>query len=155
MTKEFNKLMRKQIEESLAKVSGFAQEPSPKKGWIRTIREALGMPSHILARKLGCTRANITSIEQREVKGAINLDTLNKVAKAMNCKLVYCLVPIESLDKTLEDQAKLIARQRIEMVNHSMKLEQQGLTRSQLQQQEDVLIKELLQGDPRNLWDDI
>lgn len=155
MDKEFEKLRREQIDETLKNISAFTKEPVPKKGWIRTIREALGIPSRVLANKLGCTPTNLTTIEQREAKGTITLATLQEIAQAMNCKLVYYLIPIESLDKILEDQARLVARKRIELVNHSMQLEQQGLTSAQLQQQEDALVQELLQGDIKKLWNDI
>jgi predicted DNA-binding mobile mystery protein A len=113
------------------------------------------MPTRVLAQKLGCTPSNITAMEQREVKGTISLDTLQQVAQTMGCKLFYGFVPIESLDKVLENQATLLARKRIDMINHSMKLEQQGLTKSQLQQQEEALVQELLQVDPKALWKDI
>lgn len=155
MVKEFNILMRKQLQERLRNQASFADESVPKGGWIRTIRGALGMPIRILAKKIGCSPSNITAMEQREAKGTISLDTLQQVAQAMGCKLFYGFVPIESLDKILEDQATLLARKRIDMINHSMKLEQQGLTKSQLQQQEEALVQELLQGDPKALWKDI
>lgn len=155
MAKEFNKLMRQQIDETIQKIVKMPALSVPKKGWIRTLREALGMPSRILANRLGCSIANIAAIEQREVKETISLKTLQEIAQAMNCKLVYYLIPIESLGKILEDQARLVARKRIELVNHSMQLEQQGLTPAQLQQQEDSLVQELLQGDIKKLWHDI
>ncbi len=72
----------------------------------------------------------------------------------MNCKLVYCLVPLEPLNKILERQARAIAKKRIKIINHSMSLEEQGLNAKQLKQQEDDLVKELLQANPKKLWDD-
>ena len=154
MVNGFKKLMREQIQESLEKFKELAKKPVPKKGWIRTIREALGMSSYVLAGRVGCTRANISTIEQREKKGTISLETLETIAQAMNCKLVYCLVPLESLDKILEDQARALARKRVKIINHSMSLEEQSLNPKQLQQQEDDLVQELLQGNPKRLWDD-
>lgn len=153
MSNGFQKLMREQVQESLSAFGELAKRPVPKKGWIRAIREALGMSSYVLADILGCTRANVTSIEQREKKGAISLETLEQVAQAMNCKLVYCLVPLESLDKILENQARTIAKKRIKIINHSMALEKQGLNPKQLKQQEDDLVQELLRGNPKRLWD--
>ena len=150
----FKKLMREQVQESLNTFLELAKKPIPKKGWIRTIREALGMSSYVLADRLGCSRANITTIEQRERKGTISLETLEQVAQAMNCKLVYCLVPLEPLDTILEKQARSIAKKRVKIINHSMSLEQQGLTQKQLQQQENDLVQELLQGNPKKLWND-
>jgi predicted DNA-binding mobile mystery protein A len=152
MTNRFKKLMRKQVQESLNTFQDLAKRPVPKKGWIRTIRDALGISSYILANRLGCSHTNITAIEQREIKGTISLETLDRVAQALNCKLVYCLIPLESLDKTLEKQARKIAKKKIEIINHSMSLEKQGLNPKQLQQQENDLVQELLQGNPRRLW---
>ena len=76
MVNGFKKLMREQIQESLNDYVKFSAKPTPKKGWIRTIREALGMSSYVLAERLGCSRVNITTIEQRERKGTISLETL-------------------------------------------------------------------------------
>jgi len=152
MSNGFKKLMREQVQDSLRTFAELAQRPVPKKGWIRTIREALGMSSYVLADILGCSRANITTIEQREKKGTISLVTLEQVAQAMNCKLVYCLVPLESLDKILEKQARKIVKQRIKIINHSMALEKQGLNPKQFKQQEDDLVQELLRGNPKKLW---
>lgn len=152
MANVFKKLMREQVQESLNNFSELAQKPVPKKGWIRTIREALGMSSYVLADRLGCSRANITTMEQREKKGTVSLETLEQVAQALNCKLVYCLVPLEPLDKIIENQARIIAKKRIKVINHSMRLEQQGLTPKQLQQQENDLVQELVRGNPKKLW---
>jgi hypothetical protein len=52
----------------------------------------------------------------------------------------------------LKKQAQRVARKRIKEINHSMALEQQGLSPRQLQQQEDDLVQELLQDDPKKLW---
>jgi predicted DNA-binding mobile mystery protein A len=154
MKKTFKKLMREQVQESLNEFSNLAHTPTPKKGWITTIREALGMPNKVLAQRLGCSQANITAIERREAKKTITLETLDRAAQSMNCKLVYCLIPLEPLDEILKKQARAVAKKRIKSVNHSMKLELQGLNTQQLKQQEDNLVQELLQGNPKDLWSD-
>lgn len=152
MAKSFKKLMRDHVQESLNNFSDLAHKTAPSKGWIRTIRDALGMSSYVLAKRLNCDRTNITAMERREKNGTISLETLEQVAKGLDCKLVYCLVPLESLDKILEKQARLIAKKRIRTINHSMKLEQQGLNQKQLQSQEENLVQELLYSDPKKLW---
>lgn len=154
MSDNFKKLMQKQIQKRLDEFSQLMDMQVPQHGWIRTIRDALGMSSYVLANKLKLNRSAITQMEQREVKGTITLESLGQIAKALNCKLVYCLVPYESLDKILENQARLIAQKRIKVINHSMKLEDQGLSAQQLQQQEDDLVQELLQGNSKKLWND-
>ena len=152
MTKNFQKLMRKQVQESLNGYINLLDRPTPKKGWIRTIRNALGMSAAVVAQRLGCSASNVTIMEKREEKKAITLETLEQTAQAMGCKLVYSLVPIEPLDKILEKQARRIAQKSIAIINHSMKLEAQGLNEKQLKQQEDDLVRELLQEHPKKLW---
>lgn len=154
MKKEFHKLMLEQVQESLNTFLNIANKPIPKNGWIKTIREALGISSTILAHRLNCTRTNVTKMEQREKKGTISLESLERVAQAMNCKLAYCFIPLQNLDIQLEKQARLLAKKRVMTINHSMKLEEQGLTAQQLKKQENDLVEELLQGNLKDLWTD-
>lgn len=152
MTNYFGRLMREQVQESIENYSKLAKKPCPKKGWIRTIREALGISSRALAGMLGCTQSNISALERSEKRGSISLASLEETAKAMNCQLVYCLIPLKPLEKIMEDQARIIAKKQIALINHSMSLEDQGLSLAQLKRQEDDLVKQLLQGNPRQLW---
>lgn len=82
---------------------GAAGKPPPN-GWIATLRMALGMSTRQLAKRMNVTQAAIVGIEQSEIKGSIQLDTLQRVAKAMNGKLVYAIVPDEPLAAMLESQ---------------------------------------------------
>jgi predicted DNA-binding mobile mystery protein A len=154
MKKSFQKLMREQVQESLNSYLDLINKAVPQKGWIRTIRDALGMSAAILAKRLDCQPSNVTTIEQREKKGTITLETLEKVAQAMGCKLIYSIVPLEPLNKILEKKAREVAHKRIQTINHSMKLEEQGLNEKQLKQQEDDLVQELLQEHSKKLWND-
>ncbi len=153
MTNSFRKLMRNQVQDSLNNFLGLLNKPIPKKGWIRAIRDSLGMSSSALSKRLGCSTANILALEGREKKGSISLATLERAAQAMNCKLVYSIVPIKPLDQILEDQAKIIAKKQAALIKHSMRLEHQGLTAMQLKKQEEDLVQALLQGNPKKLWD--
>ena len=115
MVNAFKKLMREQVQESLNNYMELSKKPIPSNGWIRTIRDALGISSYALAKKLGYSRANISTLEKGEKKGTISLNKLEEVAQALNCKLVYCLVPLEPLDKILEKQARRIAKKKKEL----------------------------------------
>jgi len=152
MKNEFRKIMREQVQESLEPFSGLVNLAIPRMGWIRAIRDAIGLSSRKLAKRLDCSQANITKIEKSEREGTITLNTLEKAAQALNCKLVYCLIPEEPLEQMLENRARAIARKKIEYINHSMILEDQGLTPKQLKQQEDNLVQRLIQGNPKDLW---
>jgi transcriptional regulator with XRE-family HTH domain len=46
-----------------------------------------------LADALGCKRQACAQLERSEARGAISLYSLRKAAAAMDCELVYALVP--------------------------------------------------------------
>lgn len=144
--------MRQQVQESIDPFSDLVHLLVPRMGWIRAIRESIGLSGQKLAQRLGCSKVNVSKIEKGEQEGTISLNTLEKAAQALNCKLVYCLIPEEPLELALEHRARAIARNEIKHLNHTMVLEDQGLTPKQLKQQEDILIQKLLHGNPRDLW---
>jgi predicted DNA-binding mobile mystery protein A len=97
----------------------------PVRGWIKAIREAIGMSSEQLARRLGVKQPTVAAIEQSEVRGTIQLATLQRVAEALDCKLVYALVPNKPLTTMVRERARQVARRRLEAVGHTMLLENQ------------------------------
>jgi predicted DNA-binding mobile mystery protein A len=99
----------------------------PNKGWIRAIRQALGMTAAQLGHRMGITQATISWLETSEVNGSIGLANLQKAAEAMKCTLVYAIVPNTSLDEIVSDQAKKVAAAELAPVEHTMALESQGL----------------------------
>lgn len=153
MKKTFRKLMREQVQEKTDMYANILDQQPPSAGWISTIRNALGISMRALAKKMGCTQANIAALEDRERKGTITLESLNQVAAALNCRLVYGLVPIKPINEILEDQARLVARKRMRIVNQTMALEDQALTKSQLRSQENNLAQQILEGPTNKLWD--
>lgn len=152
MRDEFKKLMREQVQEKLKCYADLASNEVPRKGWIRTLRDALGLSSAALAKRIGCSQANVVAMEKRERNKTISLEALEKVAQAMNCKLVYSIVPLEPINKILEKQARKIAKQQIHILNRSMALEEQALTSKQVKQQENSLVEELLRGNLKDIW---
>lgn len=153
MKKNFDTIMRQQLQESFENLNQLAKNPRPKNGWIQTIRQLFGISSSQLAKKMGCTRPNIAAFERREKKGTITIQTLEHIAQAMNCKFVYFFIPNKPLEQIFENQARLVAKKRLKSIGHSMELELQGLSVSQKKQQENDLVQELLQGDPKHLWE--
>ena len=152
MKKLFKKMMREQVQIDVSESSSLAQKPSPRGGWIATIRNALGLSSYQLAKRMKCAQSNVTALERREKAKNISLASLEAAAQAMECRLVYFFVPHQSFDAILENQARRIAKIRLKPINHSMELEQQGLTIQQKKRQEDEMVQELLQGNLRDLW---
>jgi predicted DNA-binding mobile mystery protein A len=97
----------------------------PRSGWIRTIRESLRMTQGDLGRRLGVKAQSVQDIEASEREGRVRLDTLRRAADAMNCDLVYALVPRESLDATVAAQARRIVAAEVKAAERSMALEAQ------------------------------
>ena len=94
---------------------------------------------------------SVVAIEQSEIKGAIQLATLRRAAEAMNCTLVYALVPNDSLETFVHDQARRVARRRLQSVEHSMSLEDQNVPAKDFESRIDALARDI---KPRALWED-
>jgi predicted DNA-binding mobile mystery protein A len=132
----------------------LAQSPRPPKGWLRAIRDALGMTTAQFARRLGVSQPRIIELEQSEVSGSVTLNTLQRAAEALGCRLVYVLIPEEPLAETVRERAELIAGRQLKAVEQTMRLEDQsvkGTTAAKdLRRQ---FIDELLRR-PARLWDE-
>jgi predicted DNA-binding mobile mystery protein A len=108
----------------------------PPRGWVRAIREALGMSAAVLASRLGTTPGAVIRLEQSEAAGRIQLNTLRGAADALGCDLVYLLVPRRPLGVVVQERARELAHEQVLAVGQTMRLEDQatGLT-SDLEEQ--------------------
>lgn len=152
MKKTFANLQLHQMDSTLAKLRGTLPPSRPLNGWVKAIRESLGMSASALARKLSITPASIAKLEKAEAEEKITLSSLRKLAHALDCELQYTLVPRQSLEKILEDRAMTVARSRLHPISHSMSLEDQSVDQFSSEKQVEILAKELLDGPRRNLW---
>lgn len=124
----------------------------PHRGWLRAIREALGMTYKDVAGRMGVTQASAAGFEKREADDSITLGSLRRAAEAMNCRLVYALVPETPLEQMARDQAGRIVDERLARVGHTMRLENQAVPAADLTGERGRLIEDLLRDDPRGLW---
>lgn len=129
----------------------IGRQRPPVRGWIRTVREALGMSSAQLAKRMGIRQPTVSEMEQSELRGTIQLETLRRAAQAMDCTVVYALVPNRSLEITLHEQARRVAARRLRPIEHSMLLEQQEVPRKAFKKRLDALASEV---NPRTLWNE-
>jgi len=143
-------LMRRQIERRLEPWSTLDRK-TPAIGWLRTVREALGMSAAQLAARIGMSRQGVSDLEAREREGTVTLAALRKAANGMECDLVYGIVPRTSLTRTLEDQARLTAIRELDRVAHTMRLEAQATEGDALQALVRERSKELLETE-RQIW---
>ena len=153
-SRELRRIHLSQMDERLKPWQGVKELPRPRQGWIAGIREALGMRASQLARRLGVTPAAVLQLEDREVAGTITVESLRRAADALDCTLVYALVPKVSLEHALGARVRKVARQRLERVGHTMRLEAQEVDPEQAGEQEAALVQELLYERPSAIWDD-
>jgi predicted DNA-binding mobile mystery protein A len=146
-------LARKQLERRLAPLRQMSLVPPPK-GWVKAIRESLGMTARQLAARMGVAPSRIPTIEQAEVTGGTTVRTLRQAAAAMNCAFVYAFVPIEPLDDIVRKRAMQKARKDISRLDHTMRLENQALHKSDLDAEERRTVDLIVSSSLRGLWDD-
>ena len=140
---------RNHLDRRLAPLRG-AEVARPSRGWIRALRDALGMSSTELAARMGVSQSRVPAMEQAEVSGSIRLDTLERAALALDCRLVYVMVPNKPLEETVRAQARRKATRHLAEVGHNMRLENQAVTDTDLAAQVDELASRLV--DRRGLW---
>ena len=147
MSAIFQVLKRQQTEKSLEIWRSKQLSRTPNQGWIRTIREALGMSVDSLADRLNITPAGVRKVESAEAADAISLKSLMKAAEALDCELQYALVPKYSLEEMRDRQATRKAKEQIQSTGHSMKLEDQEVDSDSQKLLFEELKKSLLEGN--------
>ena len=149
------KLARVQLDHTLSQLAPLKDLTAPPKGWIQAIRKTLGMTGGQLAQRLHTSRQRISRIEQDEVQGRLTLNTLRNVAEALDCQLVYGLVPRQSLEETIRSHAKALARKRLSCSNQMMRLEKQELNPDEKSQLLEDLVQEIMDEMPKAMWDEL
>ncbi len=153
MVKKYQKTALEQLDATLARFAPLRDMPPPRKGWIRAIRDALGMSGRQLGERMGVSKMWAGDIERLEVTGATTLKTLRRAAEAMECDLVYALVPKNSLKETLLKQARRKVGRNMARASHTMALEDQALTPDDSNKAMEVAAASLLNKIPKTFWD--
>lgn len=143
---------RKHLDERLKPLQPAQRFARPPKGWIRAIRQALGMSAAQLAQRMGLSQPRIAQLEKAEASGTLQLDTLARAAEALDCTLVYALVPNTTLENMVQNRARAKAKGLMPAIHHSMRLENQALSATDLEAALNELADKLAES-PRKLWD--
>ncbi len=143
-------LARRRLDERLKAFAGLGAAPSM--GWVRALRDALGLTGAQLARRLGIRPASLSELEKNEAKGAITLATLRRAAEALDCTLVYALVPNQSLEAMVKEAAASAAQKELAASFHTMELEGQGLRAADKREMVEELAAEIAKVGGRRLW---
>lgn len=126
-------------------------ETAPRAGWVRAIREALGISQSQIAARAGVSRATVQQWERAEARRRITLHSLDRVAAAMGCQVALALVPKGG---TLDDVRK---RQALTRAEQLIKEKREAKSKAELPPREfarrrDLLAAKLLRGSRRKLW---
>lgn len=146
------KLVREQLDNKLSKLKEFSIQGLTSIGWIKTIREALGMTSKDLASRVGVNQSRIIHMEQAEADGNIKISTMKKIADALEMDFVYALVPRTSLNDMVRDQARLLALKKMERLDHTMRLEMQELSSEEKERALKDMIDKILIDEIKDFW---
>ncbi len=144
--------IKKQLIKSYQKkFDSFKQitKEKPLQGWIKTIRELLGMTTIQFAKRLKVSQPRLTFIEKNEKN--LKLSTMEKIADELNCDFVYALVPREKVNDIIYNRAKEKALNIVTKVNNNMSLE------NQLSENKEILedtIEYLISKKATKIWDE-
>jgi predicted DNA-binding mobile mystery protein A len=142
---------RSQLDKRFSQIGPLSRFSVPVHGWIKAIRAGLGMSSEQLAKRLGVKQPSVVALEQSEAKGTMELATLHRVAEALDCTLVYALVPNQPLETIVRDRARIVLRRRRAPVEHSMLLEDQAVSAKDSKARLEEFVRET---NPSRLWDE-
>ncbi len=136
-------LARMQIERRLAKLRKIAVDAQIRGGWVAFMRHALGLSQRDLAKLTDLAPATISQAEQREQLGTISLAMMRKLAAAMDCELIYAVVPRGSIASLLRERATQKAARLLRNTDVHMTLEDQKV-RSDFDERVRILAADLL-----------
>lgn len=142
------------LDKKLLGLRPLAKNARPPKGWLRAIRNALGMTTAQLARRMGVTQPRIVELEQSEVGGSVTLHSLQRAAEALGCRVVYALVPDRPLADIVRMRAELIADKQLASVRHTMSLEDQAVKGKRAGKELRRQFMDELLRRPARLWDE-
>jgi DNA-binding XRE family transcriptional regulator len=92
---------RKRLDEEMRPFRKAGLDKNPTNGLLRVLRKVLRVPIAEIAEKVGVARSTLFDFEVRELDCSITLRSMCRVADAMDCKMVYGIVPLHG--KTMEE----------------------------------------------------
>lgn len=125
---------------------------APRSGWLRAVRTSIGMSQSDLSRRLSVAQPTVEGYERAEASGAITLASLRRAADALDCDLVYALVPRRGLEASIIARARELAEQIVRRTDHSMRLEAQGVPAVETRRQIADLARTLASKPRRGFW---
>jgi predicted DNA-binding mobile mystery protein A len=141
------------MDAKLARLRPMVVEP-PRGGWVKAIRESLGMSAEQLGARLGIGKQGALGLEASESRRSVTLASLERAARALGGQLTYAIVPAKPLEELVDDQAARVAREQLKGVSHTMSLEAQEPSAALHELLVNERAKELKEKLRRELWDE-
>ncbi|MHA4893546.1 mobile mystery protein A [Pedobacter sp. PWIIR3] len=147
-------LMIQQLNKKLLSFALLNKVTVPPSGWIKAIRNTLGMSMQQLGNKLLVTKQSISDIEKREKDGSITLKSLREIGRVLDMELVYGFVPKDgSLDALIENKAIEVASKIVLRTSNTMNLEDQENSNERIEKAIKERAEEIKTKMPKFLWD--
>jgi len=143
MRRDVSRRARASLDARLAALGPAQRYRAPHSGWVRAIRDALGMSAADLGRRMQITGPAVSALERSERDGTAGLNTLRRAAQALDCTFVYAFIPNHGLDETVHRQADKAAREHLAQAKNTMALEDQAVdvNESMVAAQADLLVQ--------------
>ncbi|KRT16656.1 MULTISPECIES: mobile mystery protein A [Pedobacter] len=147
-------LMLQQLNGKLLSFAILSRIAIPPSGWIKAIRNTLGMSMQQLANKLSVSKQAVLDIEKREADGSITIKSLRELGRVLDMELVYGFVPKDgSLEAMIEKKANELATKIVLRTSNTMKLEDQGNSKERIKKAIIERTEEIKNEMPKILWD--
>jgi len=141
---------RDRIDKAAAQTSGLSVPPE---GWLRTVREALGMSGANVGSRLGVTRSRVSQAEAGERSGTVSLKTMAAMAEAMGCRFVYAIVPAQRIEDAVMAQARRKAGRLVTRASGHMALEDQALSPAKIDAEVERIARGMAEKPPADFWE--
>ena len=144
-------LLLNQTQERIDSFSALKSVEKPDKGWVNTIRFSIKMSLRQLGERLHISPQGVKDLEKREESGAITLNSLKEVARALDMDLVYGFISRHNnLEAMIEERASEIAE---EVVLKTMQLDNPRRSENDIKKAIQQKIYEISSTMPSYLWD--
>ena len=130
MKKQIQAILLKDLDQRLpALITAGQNAKQPAGGWLRAIRQSLGLAQAAVAKNANITQQAYAQFERGEVNGTISLSNLQRAAEAMDCTLVYFVVPKSTGSNSFTGLAQHLDPDypQLQASEHSMALEDQAV----------------------------
>jgi predicted DNA-binding mobile mystery protein A len=140
---------KKPLSHYFSKLMPFKDVPAPSVGWVRAVRDGLGMSRRQLASRLGVSVSRVQRLEHDEVTGSVTMKTMQRTAEAVDCVFVYAVIPKTSIEDSLQTQGIKKSMQRLGLVEDSNIIKDES--NAELL---NALADQMIDKSKRTLWDE-